>query len=49
VYSSDGALVGIAVRLSWCDPGDALFYALTGTRVDTCGGRVSSIDGPVKP
>lgn len=50
VYSSDGALVGLAVRLSWCDPGDALFYALTGERVKTCGGRVTSInDSTVMP
>lgn len=50
VYSKDGMLVGIAVRLNWCDPADALIYALTGERVDTCGGRVSSInDSPVMP
>jgi hypothetical protein len=50
VYASDGSLVGIAVRLVWCDPGDALFYALTDVRVDTCGGRVSSIsDSSVMP
>ncbi len=50
VYSRDGALIGLAVRLMWCDPGDALFSMLTGNRVDTCGGRVSSInDSPVLP
>jgi hypothetical protein len=43
VYGADGALIGIAVRLSWCSPGDALLAALTDERMVTCGGRVSSI------
>jgi hypothetical protein len=43
VYAADGTLVGIAVRLEWCSPGDAFLVMLTGERVKTCGGRVSSL------
>ncbi len=47
-YADDGSLIGITVRLKWCSPGDGLFVALTDTRIDTCGGRLSSItDSPV--
>lgn len=47
-YGKDGALIGIVVRLKWCSDGDGMFVALTGERVVTCGGRVSSIvDSPV--
>lgn len=50
VYAADGTLVGIAVRLKFCTDGDALLVALIDVRVDTCGGRISSIlDSPVKP
>lgn len=49
VYGEDGALVGIAVRLSWCSAGEALIYMLTDERVATCAGRVSSIsNSPVR-
>lgn len=49
VYGADGALVGIAVRLQWCSPGDAFLAGFIGMRVDTCGGNVSSlVDSPVK-
>jgi hypothetical protein len=47
-YGEDGSLIGIVVRLKWCTPGDGMYVALTGERVATCGGRVSSItDSPV--
>ena len=50
VYSSDGALVGLLVRLAWCNTADALIYHLTHARLDTCGGRVTSInDSSVMP
>ncbi len=50
VYAQDGSLVGITVRLVWCDPADGWLFVLTDMRVDTCAGRVSSIlDSPVKP
>ncbi len=50
VYASDGTLVGVMVRLDWCNTADAVLVALLDIRVDTCGGRVSSIlDSPVRP
>lgn len=49
VYGKDGALVGLAVRLRWCSPGDAFLAGFVGIRVDTCGGHMSSlVDSPVK-
>lgn len=49
VYGADGALVGLAVRLKWCSPGDAFLAGFLNIRVDTCGGNVTSlVDSPVK-
>ncbi len=50
VYAEDGQLIGIAVRLNWCAPGDAFLVGYLDMRVDTCDGRVSSItDSSVLP
>lgn len=43
VYSQDGQLIGIAVRLGWCSAGDAFLVSYLDMRVDTCVGRVTSI------
>ncbi len=43
VYGTDGALVGIAVRLNWCNIADAFIFMITDERQVTCGGRVSSL------
>lgn len=49
VYNTDGALVGIVVRMHFCNPGDAALWELLDIRPDkTCGGRASTIEGPVK-
>lgn len=49
VYNRNGILVGIVVRLMWCDNADAVLYKAVGLKPDhTCGAMVSSIiDSPV--
>jgi hypothetical protein len=48
LYNTDGALVGIITRLYFCDEIDALLWELFEYRPKrTCGGRASSIEGPV--
>lgn len=48
LYSTDGALVGIVVRTYFCDPLDQLLWEWFELRpARMCGGRASSVEGPV--
>lgn len=45
VYDSGGALIGLAVRLHWCNMLDAMIWDMAGIEPNQmCGGRISSID-----